>query len=194
MRDAQIAFEQRVVALKKAHREEIERVQKAAQLEVASNGDRELIDAVAELQSEKAALEAKIRALSASTGSATASPTVSAAQLNDAIRDAQIQFEQRVVALKKAHREELERVEGMLARAKQDTSESPADNVELERLRSQLAAEVEKFDHVSEDLQRIMADDLAAKQSLRDANATICLLYTSPSPRDGLLSRMPSSA
>ena len=25
-------------------------------------------------------------------------------------------------------------------------------------------------------------------------NLTICLLYTSPSPRDGLLSRMPSSA
>ena len=25
-------------------------------------------------------------------------------------------------------------------------------------------------------------------------NYTICLLYTSPSPRDGLLSRMPSSA
>ena len=25
-------------------------------------------------------------------------------------------------------------------------------------------------------------------------NTTICLLYTSPSPRDGLLSRMPSSA
>ena len=27
-----------------------------------------------------------------------------------------------------------------------------------------------------------------------DLNATSCLLYTSPSPRDGLLSRMPSSA
>ena len=27
-----------------------------------------------------------------------------------------------------------------------------------------------------------------------DANVAICLLYTSPSPRDGLLSRMPSSA
>ena len=179
LRDAQIAFEQRVVALKKAHQEEIERVQKAAQGVTApgasssEDNESELIGAVAELQSEKAELEAKIRALSASTGSATASPTVSAAQLNDAIRDAQIQFEQRVVALKKAHREELERVEGMLARAKQDTSESPADNGELERLRSQLAAEVEKFDHVSEDLQRIMADDLAAKQSLRDANATI---------------------
>ena len=28
----------------------------------------------------------------------------------------------------------------------------------------------------------------------QDANPKICLLYTSPSPRDGLLSRMPSSA
>ena len=27
-----------------------------------------------------------------------------------------------------------------------------------------------------------------------DEQLTICLLYTSPSPRDGLLSRMPSSA
>ena len=27
-----------------------------------------------------------------------------------------------------------------------------------------------------------------------DVNISICLLYTSPSPRDGLLSRMPSSA
>ena len=28
----------------------------------------------------------------------------------------------------------------------------------------------------------------------RDAWSMVCLLYTSPSPRDGLLSRMPSSA
>ena len=28
----------------------------------------------------------------------------------------------------------------------------------------------------------------------RDESSCICLLYTSPSPRDGLLSRMPSSA
>ena len=33
----------------------------------------------------------------------------------------------------------------------------------------------------------------AAKQSAA-ATAPTCLLYTSPSPRDGLLSRMPSSA
>ena len=30
--------------------------------------------------------------------------------------------------------------------------------------------------------------------ALRDAERTICLLYTSPSPRDATLSRMPSSA
>ena len=32
------------------------------------------------------------------------------------------------------------------------------------------------------------------QQDSEDPNATTCLLYTSPSPRDGLLSRMPSSA
>ena len=41
-------------------------------------------------------------------------------------------------------------------------------------------------------------DDTASEdQSVRDADVyfiNICLLYTSPSPRDGLLSRMPSSA
>ena len=31
-------------------------------------------------------------------------------------------------------------------------------------------------------------------QKLTGTHADICLLYTSPSPRDGLLSRMPSSA
>ena len=33
-----------------------------------------------------------------------------------------------------------------------------------------------------------------APEDASDARATACLLYTSPSPRDGLLSRMPSSA
>ena len=33
-----------------------------------------------------------------------------------------------------------------------------------------------------------------AKVKEKDLNANTCLLYTSPSPRDGLLSRMPSSA
>ena len=35
---------------------------------------------------------------------------------------------------------------------------------------------------------------LGALKDFVDGFAMICLLYTSPSPRDGLLSRMPSSA
>ena len=34
----------------------------------------------------------------------------------------------------------------------------------------------------------------AAEKAAADREASACLLYTSPSPRDGLLSRMPSSA
>ena len=37
-------------------------------------------------------------------------------------------------------------------------------------------------------------DDLFFRSSERFVRYVICLLYTSPSPRDGLLSRMPSSA
>ena len=37
---------------------------------------------------------------------------------------------------------------------------------------------------------QLVADD----PSTPDVNEAYCLLYTSPSPRDGLLSRMPSSA
>ena len=37
-------------------------------------------------------------------------------------------------------------------------------------------------------------DELYRKQEQIDAMINFCLLYTSPSPRDGLLSRMPSSA
>ena len=35
---------------------------------------------------------------------------------------------------------------------------------------------------------------VAVKGTQSDGHDFICLLYTSPSPRDGLLSRMPSSA
>ena len=37
-------------------------------------------------------------------------------------------------------------------------------------------------------------DDESVVGKLKLSRAGICLLYTSPSPRDGLLSRMPSSA
>ena len=41
---------------------------------------------------------------------------------------------------------------------------------------------------------RRLIQDVNAADSLEDALALICLLYTSPSPRDRSLSRMPSSA
>ena len=42
-----------------------------------------------------------------------------------------------------------------------------------------------------------MRDDIMASQQIDPVGVIddlVCLLYTSPSPRDGLLSRMPSSA
>ena len=40
----------------------------------------------------------------------------------------------------------------------------------------------------------VEAEDGNRVQRLKDFMSNTCLLYTSPSPRDGLLSRMPSSA
>ena len=42
------------------------------------------------------------------------------------------------------------------------------------------------------DLKRLTPAPL--EETFRAMIAQVCLLYTSPSPRDGLLSRMPSSA
>ena len=39
-----------------------------------------------------------------------------------------------------------------------------------------------------------LAGQVSHIDSMRDPHTDLCLLYTSPSPRDGLLSRMPSSA
>ena len=61
------------------------------------------------------------------------------------------------------------------------TGEAPITKVELV---SRIAYALELPDDKLEGLEK------APKQVL----FTLCLLYTSPSPRDGLLSRMPSSA
>ena len=48
-----------------------------------------------------------------------------------------------------------------------------------------------------EEMEKIMSKripEIAPKLGLEHEMYTFCLLYTSPSPRDGLLSRMPSSA
>ena len=39
-----------------------------------------------------------------------------------------------------------------------------------------------------------LLDSLTGKTRYQSGDIYVCLLYTSPSPRDGLLSRMPSSA
>ena len=46
------------------------------------------------------------------------------------------------------------------------------------------AVEMSKIQAFVEDLEKV----------IQDQERNVCLLYTSPSPRDGLLSRMPSSA
>ena len=44
------------------------------------------------------------------------------------------------------------------------------------------------------ELAEALEDELFARRQTEGEKAYTCLLYTSPSPRDGLLSRMPSSA
>ena len=58
-------------------------------------------------------------------------------------------------------------------------------------------ADVREFAEVSGDNNPMHLDDAYAATTrfkTRIAHGMLCLLYTSPSPRDGLLSRMPSSA
>ena len=69
-----------------------------------------------------------------------------------------------------------------------------------------IASSLEKILNLVDEMNGVNTDDVAPmshplnlKQELRkdevkEANQRDCLLYTSPSPRDGLLSRMPSSA
>ena len=62
--------------------------------------------------------------------------------------------------------------------------------------------EIEEFIERDEERERIIGIFAQASEQMQNIAAalidgdhhTVCLLYTSPSPRDGLLSRMPSSA
>ena len=72
-------------------------------------------------------------------------------------------------------------------------------NPELECLRSSLEKMTEQFARTVEKINEFSDNEYFDFHSRRlvemAANILIgCLLYTSPSPRDGLLSRMPSSA
>ena len=64
------------------------------------------------------------------------------------------------------------------------------DYVALEWVKGEIAETLKQAHHAIE----TQLDDPQATHALSECLACICLLYTSPSPRDGLLSRMPSSA
>ena len=72
----------------------------------------------------------------------------------------------------------------------------PGNNLEsIHYLRGLDEAESIKEDlKISKDLVVIGAGYIGLEVAAIAAKNNICLLYTSPSPRDGLLSRMPSSA
>ena len=90
-----------------------------------------------------------------------------------------------------------------------DGEEKQPDQYWVERLTALLLVEIARADS-EVDAVEINAIERAIKSSCtsisaeeieeliatakQDAESTICLLYTSPSPRDATLSRMPSSA
>ena len=66
-----------------------------------------------------------------------------------------------------------------------------------ERHRDEVLAAFAAVEHSPEpvpEAQLLALRDATLRRSLDDLLHRVCLLYTSPSPRDGLLSRMPSSA
>ena len=70
--------------------------------------------------------------------------------------------------------------------------QKPSATTARERL--QLVLAHDRSDLNPELLERMRREILEVVQKYVEIDIESCLLYTSPSPRDGLLSRMPSSA
>ena len=64
----------------------------------------------------------------------------------------------------------------------------------LETRRDRLQRLLKGLEEREEAFIQAISKDFGQRSAFETANYDICLLYTSPSPRDGLLSRMPSSA
>ena len=73
-------------------------------------------------------------------------------------------------------------------KAQSDASARDQSNI------SQLESQVLELNRRSAEVDRTISALSEMKQEKVRLQTRICLLYTSPSPRDGLLSRMPSSA
>ena len=80
-----------------------------------------------------------------------------------------------------------EDVDDYLKQVAQAMDDLAAQNDDLQKKLVMLAQRIEKYRTMENSLSTSMIN----AQRMGDS---ICLLYTSPSPRDGLLSRMPSSA
>ena len=61
-------------------------------------------------------------------------------------------------------------------------------------LTSSLDAQIKDIKNKIDEVENLKNEAQKALDELRERESKVCLLYTSPSPRDGLLSRMPSSA
>ena len=97
----------------------------------------------------------------------------------------------KLVAIEDGEKEKLAKDESLwqedLRRLRDVRRELASHVIELEMTRGRLA---EKTKQLTSTILNAREDEEAKSDALND----ICLLYTSPSPRDGLLSRMPSSA
>ena len=102
-------------------------------------------------------------------------------ELNEAWRNVETKHEMYTTFLKDS---EVEESEVWIAELQRSFSEAIEKQVEY--IGSNAAkAMVEK---------QVLSQQEAAKNDCEKTQTKVCLLYTSPSPRDGLLSRMPSSA
>ena len=77
-------------------------------------------------------------------------------------------------------------------RLEQDITELEITLEGVNKARSDAEKNLKQCQQEVSDLETLLEDE--QKSKLGGLSLIICLLYTSPSPRDGLLSRMPSSA
>ena len=70
----------------------------------------------------------------------------------------------------------------------------PKATVDSERILTQLRMEGYEIVPTYQDADVVVVNTCGFIDSAKAESLDTCLLYTSPSPRDGLLSRMPSSA
>ena len=83
--------------------------------------------------------------------------------------------------------------DAQIEKSKQEVAEAQSKIAELSSRIDSARAKMSQGTDITLDIENASLDDVHAHSDLMNANIA-CLLYTSPSPRDGLLSRMPSSA